>query len=55
MSNLPNDLISKQEVLTTIKNIIHARLPEEAIYAAIEELPEISIRKTDNSIPEANK
>ena len=34
-----NDLISRKDAIKTVKTIIQAGLPEEAIYAGLKEIP----------------
>lgn len=36
---MSDDLISRKSAIKAVKTIIHAGLPEKAIYAALEELP----------------
>ena len=36
---MSNDLISRKDAIETVKTIIQAGLPEEAIYAGLKEIP----------------
>ena len=47
---MSNELISKTDVLALIKTVIQHGLPEDAVYAAIEEMPAISVPGLVNRI-----
>lgn len=47
---MSNELISKTDILALIKTLIQHGLPEDAIYAAIEEMPAISVPGLVNRI-----
>lgn len=48
-----NDLISRKETIESVKRIIQAGLPEESIYAEIENIP--SVYDVDNVLDKLKK
>lgn len=53
MKSMSNDMISRKETIESVKRIIRAGLPEDAIYAEIENIP--SVYDVDNVLDKLKK